>query len=243
MGYQVHNFETGHILMASEMNALENQVALLSELDSVPTEGSEHLLTSGAIHTALQQLAVNSPDSTPTANSTKLITSGGVKAALDEIEARIDAIEIPSEFNVDDAPTDDSVSLVTSGGVKAALDLKANIFETDEAPTLGSSNLVTSGGVKAALNEMLNQILDIRYEILDIKADIIYLKSIAGNISGGGGGGSIGGGGGGSQEPTLSITYDETTGTSEVNLSSYDPETGTLYGDFSYDETTGTIST
>ena len=64
---------------------MENAQRAFSNPDSVPTESSDNLVTSGGVAVALEgKQDTLTFDATPTAESTNPVTSGGVKAAIDD---------------------------------------------------------------------------------------------------------------------------------------------------------------
>lgn len=136
-----------------------------ASVDTVPTEGSTKMVTSGGIYTALQNVDIDvdsaisststnpvenqaiyaalqgkqstlSFDATPTANSTNPVTSGGVYTALQNVD-----------IDVDSALDDTSTNPVENRVIYAALENVQSKLTFDSVPTENSTNPVTSGGI------------------------------------------------------------------------------------------------
>lgn len=133
-------------------------------VDTAPTQGSDKMVTSGGVYTALNGINTSqitagilpvsrggtgqsSVDSAPTSGSGKMVTSGGVYAALNAINtSQITAGTLPvnrggtGQTSVDTAPTSGSSKMVTSGGVYTALNGKQSKITYGTGSPSGGSN-------------------------------------------------------------------------------------------------------
>ena len=129
------------------------------QFDSVPTENSTNMVSSGAIYDALDLKADKSTtytktevdtalatkqdtltiDNSPTENSTNLVKSGGVYAALED---KADNATTLSGYGITDA--------YTKSEVDSALGNVQSTLTFDSTPTQNSTNPVTSGGLYTA---------------------------------------------------------------------------------------------
>lgn len=87
----------------------------LLEIDSTPANGSSHLVTSGGVYTA-----INNIDALPSqsGNSGKYLTTNGSAASWgDSVSGSLIDIESVSEISIDTTPTQNSTNPITSNGV------------------------------------------------------------------------------------------------------------------------------
>ena len=103
-------------------------------------------------------------DSVPTENSTNMVSSGTVYSALDlkadksttytktEVDTALSNVQ--GQLTFDNVPTANSDNPVKSSGIKTALDSKQDTLTFDSMPTANSTNPVTSGGVYTALQNV-----------------------------------------------------------------------------------------
>lgn len=108
--------------------------------DTVPTNGSQHAVTSDGIYKALGNHSSIQTTSSVTSGSGSLITSGGIYTALGN------RTSIQTS-----APTQNSNNLITSGQVYTALGNRTSLPTAYSAPASGGTNLITNGQVYTAL--------------------------------------------------------------------------------------------
>lgn len=135
-GVKIVAYPTSGYNVKSTMIATELYEKLV--FDTVPTNGSQHAVTSDGIYKALGNHSSIQTTSSVTSGSGSLITSGGIYTALGN------RTSIQTS-----APTQNSNNLITSGQVYTALGNRTAIATS--APTSGSNNLITSGQVYTAL--------------------------------------------------------------------------------------------
>ena len=114
------------------------------EVDTAPTSGSNHLVTSGGVYSAL-----------PT---NKAAASGGTGLSLVTTGEKYTWNNKQNALTFDNSPTSGSSNPVKSGGVYTALSGKQNTLTFDTTPTSGSTNPVTSGGVYTMVQTLISEI-------------------------------------------------------------------------------------
>lgn len=152
-------------------------------VDSTPTEGSNRMVTSGGVYSAISAAGMTvdsalstvsenavqnkvitlalegkqstlSFDSAPTENSTNPVTSGGVYTAIEA-----------AKTVVDDAISSTSSNPVQNSVIYTALEGKQSTLSFDTAPTENSTNPVTSGGVYTYVNNAVAANMDVDISI------------------------------------------------------------------------------
>lgn len=135
-----------------------------TSVDTEPTSGSEKMVTSGGVYTAMRAINTSqitagtlpvarggtgqtSVDTSPTSGSSKMVTSGGVYTALHAINtSQITAGALPvarggtGQTSRDTTPTSGSTTWVTSGGIYTALGNKQNKITYGTGNPSGGSN-------------------------------------------------------------------------------------------------------
>ena len=137
--------ETINLYSARYYAALAQDIYNNMSFDSVPTENSTNMVSSGTVYSALDLKADKSTTYTKTE----------VDTALSNVQGQL---------TFDNVPTANSDNPVKSSGIKTALDSKQDTLTFDSTPTANSTNPVTSGGVYTALQ---NVNIDIDDEITE----------------------------------------------------------------------------
>lgn len=134
-GEVVDNFE----IIDQEIDELNEKIdelnAMLPDIDDIPTDGSENLVTSNGVYDFVMALTnlLRQIDAVPTDGSENLVTSNGVYDALAALELMITNLNTATtnvqNRGVDLTPTDGSTNLVDSNGIYDAIqDAMSNVI-------------------------------------------------------------------------------------------------------------------
>ena len=126
-GEVIDNFEIIDQAIAELNERIDELNAMLPDIDDIPTDGSENLVTSNGVYDFVIALTalLRQIDVVPTDGSENLVTSNGVYDALAALELLINNLNNATtnvqNRGVDLTPTDGSTNLVDSNGIYDAI--------------------------------------------------------------------------------------------------------------------------